>query len=101
MRRDAAMRLGVVCPGPAGGDGRNVTAVVSVPPGKAWKFRGGCREVSGGRGGCPRNGVRMEIETTRFGRMEVNDERIIVFPRGLLGFPEHRRFALIQTGQEN
>lgn len=43
----------------------------------------------------------MEIETTRFGRMEVNDERIIVFPKGLLGFPEHQKFALIQTGEEN
>jgi flagellar assembly factor FliW len=43
----------------------------------------------------------MEIETTRFGRMEVNEERIITFPRGLLGFPSHTRYALIQTGQEN
>jgi len=43
----------------------------------------------------------MDIETTRFGRMEVNDERIIVLPKGLLGFPEHTRFALIQTGDEN
>lgn len=43
----------------------------------------------------------MEIETTRFGRMEVDDERIIVFPKGLLGFPEHQRYALIQTGEEN
>jgi flagellar assembly factor FliW len=43
----------------------------------------------------------MEIETTRFGRMEVNDERIIVFPKGLLGFPGHQRFALIQTSEEN
>ena len=43
----------------------------------------------------------MEIDTTRFGRMAVDDERIINFPRGLLGFPEHKRFALIQTGDEN
>ena len=43
----------------------------------------------------------MDIETTRFGRMEVNDERIIVLPKGLLGFPEQTRFALIQTGDEN
>lgn len=43
----------------------------------------------------------MEIETTRFGRMEVNEERIITFPRGLLGFPSHTRYALIQTGEEN
>lgn len=43
----------------------------------------------------------MEIETTRFGRIEVDAERIINFPRGLLGFPSHTRFALIQTGEEN
>ncbi len=43
----------------------------------------------------------MEIETTRFGRMTVDDERVMTFPRGLLGFPNHERFALIQTGEEN
>lgn len=43
----------------------------------------------------------MEINTTRFGRMEVNDERIITFQRGLLGFPDYQRYALIQTGEEN
>jgi flagellar assembly factor FliW len=43
----------------------------------------------------------MEIETTRFGRLSVEDERIISFPSGLLGFPDHSRFALIQTGEEN
>jgi flagellar assembly factor FliW len=43
----------------------------------------------------------MEIETTRFGRMEVDDQRIITFAKGLLGFPEHKRYALIQTGEEN
>src|SRR5918992_1016899 len=52
---------------------------------------------------CPRNGngVRMEIETTRFGRLTVDDDRIITFPRGLLGFPDRTQFALIQTGEEN
>jgi flagellar assembly factor FliW len=43
----------------------------------------------------------MEIESTRFGRMEVNDERIIVFTKGLLGFPDYQRFALVQTGEDN
>ena len=43
----------------------------------------------------------MEIETTRFGKLSVEDERIISFPSGLLGFPDHTRFALIQTGEEN
>ena len=43
----------------------------------------------------------MDIETTRFGRLSVEDERIITYPGGLLGFPDHTRFALIQTGEEN
>ena len=43
----------------------------------------------------------MDIETTRFGRLTVDDERVMTFPRGLLGFPNHERFALIQTGEEN
>ncbi len=43
----------------------------------------------------------MEIESTRFGRLTVDDERIITVPKGLLGFPNHTRFALIQTGAEN
>ena len=30
----------------------------------------------------------MDIATTRFGRLEVNEERIIAFPHGLLGFPQ-------------
>ena len=43
----------------------------------------------------------MEIQTSRFGWMSVDDERLMNFSRGLLGFPGHHRFALIQTGQEN
>lgn len=43
----------------------------------------------------------MDIETTRFGRLSVDDQRVITFPKGLLGFPEYARYALIQTGEEN
>jgi flagellar assembly factor FliW len=43
----------------------------------------------------------MEIETTRFGRLSVDDERVINLPHGLLGFPSHTRYALIQTSEEN
>jgi flagellar assembly factor FliW len=43
----------------------------------------------------------MEIETSRFGTMSIDEERTMTFPRGLLGFPEKQRFALIQTGQGN
>lgn len=43
----------------------------------------------------------MQIETSRFGWVKVDDERVLTFPRGLLGFPEHSQFALIQNGSEN
>ena len=43
----------------------------------------------------------MDIQSTRFGMLSVDDDRIITFPHGLLGFPEHKQFALIQTGEEN
>jgi flagellar assembly factor FliW len=43
----------------------------------------------------------MEIQTSRFGRMTVDEERVMTFPRGLLGFPNHNSFALVKTGEEN
>ena len=43
----------------------------------------------------------MEIETSRFGRLSLDDERVMTFPKGLLGFPEYTRYALIQTSEEN
>jgi flagellar assembly factor FliW len=46
-------------------------------------------------------GAGMDIVTTRFGRLSVDDERIMTFPRGLLGFPSYTKYALIQTGEEN
>ena len=46
-------------------------------------------------------GTEIEIQSTRFGTLVVDEERIINFPNGLLGFPDHKRFALIQTGEEN
>jgi flagellar assembly factor FliW len=69
-----------------------------------WKPRGYANVRRRGNGVTYRirNGVRsMEIETTRFGTLTVDDERVMTFPRGLLGFPNHERFALIQTGEEN
>jgi flagellar assembly factor FliW len=43
----------------------------------------------------------MEIQTTRFGVLSIEDERVMTFTRGLLGFPDHTRFALLQTGEDN
>jgi flagellar assembly factor FliW len=46
-------------------------------------------------------GAQMEIRTSRFGVVTVDEDRLMTFPRGLLGFPDHTRFALIQTGHGN
>ena len=37
----------------------------------------------------------MEIETTRFGRISVDAERLWTFPRGLIGMTDLARFAVI------
>jgi flagellar assembly factor FliW len=42
----------------------------------------------------------MLIDTTRFGPIDVDDGKIMMFKDGLLGFPHHHRFALIQTGPD-
>jgi len=42
----------------------------------------------------------MDIQTSRFGSLTVDEQRIIYFAQGLLGFPSHKRFALIQTGPD-
>lgn len=41
----------------------------------------------------------MQIETTRFGSVEVDERRLIEFPSGLLGFAQARRFALLQPDE--
>ena len=41
----------------------------------------------------------MKIETTRFGRVDVPEEKVITMPHGLLGFPDKRRFCIFQQRQ--
>ena len=38
----------------------------------------------------------MLVETSRFGAVEVDAERVITFARGILGFPKYRQYVLIQ-----
>lgn|SRR5574340_207687 len=37
----------------------------------------------------------MKCRTTRFGTFEVKDETLLVFPSGILGFPEWTRYVLL------
>jgi flagellar assembly factor FliW len=41
----------------------------------------------------------MIIPTSRFGQLEVDDQRLITFEAGILGFPSFKRYALVQTGE--
>lgn len=43
----------------------------------------------------------MIIETSRFGQLEVDDQRLITFPNGILGFPNNSVYALVQTGENS
>ena len=43
----------------------------------------------------------MVIETSRFGTVEVDEDRLIDFPKGILGFPAQHKYALIQTGEQS
>ncbi|NLX22215.1 MAG: flagellar assembly protein FliW [Phycisphaerae bacterium] len=43
----------------------------------------------------------MMIETSRFGPLEVDENRLIHFPKGILGFPDQLAYALIQTAEES
>ena len=42
----------------------------------------------------------MKVKTTRFGEIEVDQERIMRFSKGLLGFPDEQEFVLLQTNDE-
>ena len=43
----------------------------------------------------------MLINTSRFGDLEVDDTRVIHFPKGLLGFPKYQDYVLIEAGQDS
>ena len=45
--------------------------------------------------------TEIEVQSSRFGTLTVSAERIITFPRGLLGYPMLTQYALIQAGEEN
>jgi len=42
----------------------------------------------------------MVVNTSRFGKVEVDDQRVITFPKGLLGFPQFKRYVLIEPGED-
>lgn len=43
----------------------------------------------------------MQITTSRFGDLEVDETRLITFPKGLLGFPKYRQYVLLEAGEDS
>src|SRR3972149_2097247 len=43
----------------------------------------------------------MVVNTSRFGKINVDDQRVITFPKGLLGFPRFKKYVLIEPGEDN
>ena len=42
----------------------------------------------------------MEVRTTRFGVIDIAEDRVITFTKGLLGFPGHTRYCLLEPGED-
>lgn len=42
----------------------------------------------------------MDVRTTRFGVIQIAEDRVITFPKGLLGFPSARRYCLLEPGDD-
>ncbi len=43
----------------------------------------------------------MYVQTSRVGKIKIDDSKTLVFPKGLLGFPKHKRFVLLETGEDS
>ncbi|MBI1191385.1 MAG: hypothetical protein GC200_11980 [Tepidisphaera sp.] len=42
----------------------------------------------------------MEVRTTRFGILDIAEDRVIEFPKGLLGFSQYTRYCLLEPGDD-
>lgn len=42
----------------------------------------------------------MEVRTSRFGTVEIAEDRVITFPKGLLGFQQLKRYCLLQPNDD-
>lgn len=43
----------------------------------------------------------MRLDTARFGVLDVNEEDVIIFPAGIPGFPDVRKFLLLEHSDES
>lgn len=43
----------------------------------------------------------MKLYSNRFGNLDVAEEALLTFPSGLVGFPSHRRFVVLEVGDSS
>ena len=43
----------------------------------------------------------MNAQTTRFGSIEIDEDKVLTFEKGILGFPEDRHYALLPHGDKS
>jgi flagellar assembly factor FliW len=43
----------------------------------------------------------MKFKTRHFGEIEIAEEKVLLFPHGIIGFPNHRKFCLINRPESN
>ena len=43
----------------------------------------------------------MQIETRLFGEIEIEEEKVIFFEKGIIGFPDCQKFTLIYDEKED
>jgi flagellar assembly factor FliW len=43
----------------------------------------------------------MKFRTRHFGEIEIEDEKILTFPNGIIGFPNHHKFCLLLRAESN
>lgn len=43
----------------------------------------------------------MQVRTTRFGNVEIAEDRVISFPKGLLGFSEYHKYCLLEPAEDS
>lgn len=44
---------------------------------------------------------RIQVDSTRFGSFEVEEEIVLSFPQGMIGFPNHRDYVLIKQREDS
>ena len=43
----------------------------------------------------------LTIESTRFGTVEIDDDIVLTLEQGMIGFPDHHRYAILKQREDS